>query len=190
MITKERTLTIADWKAMPHGDGNRYEIIEGELFVSDWPGLTHQTVLTNLFFQIACFLKDNPVGTVVHNPPLILGNFTAVLPDLVFFFNDQEDTIINDDRLTGPPALVIEIVESGLANIQRDCDSKFKLYSKYAVPEYFIVYPKNMTVEQYLRQGDSLTRAHTVRRDDILTSEALPNFSCQVSKIFRQFLKG
>jgi Uma2 family endonuclease len=37
-------MTIADWEAMPD-DGNRYEIIEGELFASSSPGLTHQIAL-------------------------------------------------------------------------------------------------------------------------------------------------
>jgi Uma2 family endonuclease len=36
-------MTIDDFDAMPD-DGNRYEVIEGELFVSRSPGLTHQIV--------------------------------------------------------------------------------------------------------------------------------------------------
>ena len=67
MITKLKPLTIADWEAMPHGDGNRYEIIEGELFVSSSPGLTHELVLINLILLIGNFLKANPIGTVVGN---------------------------------------------------------------------------------------------------------------------------
>ena len=70
MITKLRPLTIADWDAMPDGDGNRYEIIEGELFVSCSPGLTHQIVLSNLIFRIRSFLLTNPIGTVVYYPGL------------------------------------------------------------------------------------------------------------------------
>ena len=44
----EPILTIADLDAMPE-DGNRYELIEGELFVSRAPSLTHQEVVTNLY---------------------------------------------------------------------------------------------------------------------------------------------
>ena len=43
MATKiEPLMTVTDLEAMPD-DGNRYEVIEGELFVSCAPGLTHQT---------------------------------------------------------------------------------------------------------------------------------------------------
>ena len=44
----EPLLTVADLDIMPD-DGNRYEIIEGELFVSRSPSLTHQSVSGNFF---------------------------------------------------------------------------------------------------------------------------------------------
>ena len=40
-------LTNADLESMPD-DGNRYELIEGELYVSSAPGFLHQTILANL----------------------------------------------------------------------------------------------------------------------------------------------
>ena len=92
----ERLLTIADWEAMPHGDGNRYEIIEGELFVSCSPGLTHQIVATNLIVLIGSFLRTNPIGTVVTNPGLILSKFSGVIPDVVVFLKEQRETIVHE----------------------------------------------------------------------------------------------
>src|ERR1044071_6306446 len=110
MITKTKPLTIADWDAMPYRDGNRYEIIEGELFVSCSPGLTHERVLVNLILLIGRFLETNPIAETVPNIGVILSNFSGVIPDLVVFLDEQRDTIITNDRLTGPPALVIEIL--------------------------------------------------------------------------------
>ncbi|HKP83739.1 MAG TPA: Uma2 family endonuclease, partial [Pyrinomonadaceae bacterium] len=113
MITKLKPLTIADWDAMPYGDGNRYEIIEGELFVSCSPGLTHERVLINLILLIGNFLKANPIGTIVAGSGVILSNFSGVIPDFVFFSHEQDDTIVKNDRLHGPPALVVEILSPG-----------------------------------------------------------------------------
>ena len=107
MIAKKRILTIDDWEAMPHGDGNRYEIIEGELFVSRSPGLTHQVVLANLITLFVLFLEKNPIGGFLPEVGVILDEFSAVIPDLVIVLNEQRDTIITNDRLTAPPALVI-----------------------------------------------------------------------------------
>jgi Uma2 family endonuclease len=68
MTTKiEPLMTIADLEAMPD-DSNRYEIIEGELFVSRAPGLTHQIVSDNIVFLIRSYLEPNPIGVVFRRP--------------------------------------------------------------------------------------------------------------------------
>jgi Uma2 family endonuclease len=186
MITKLKPLTIADWDAMPYGDGNRYEIIEGELFVSCSPGLTHQIVLSNLIFLIRRFMESNPIGTVVTTPGLILSNFSGVIPDLVFFSHEQRDAIVIDDRLHGPPALVVEILSPGSSNIRRDRVAKLQLYAKHGVPEYWIIDPRIMTLERYVDQGSSLILLETLRYEDNLSTTAIPGFSCQMNEIFRQ----
>ena len=185
MITKLRSLTIADWEAMPHGDGNRYEIIEGELFVSCSLGLTHQIVVTKLIILIGRFLQTNPIGTVVAGPGLILSNYSGVIPDLVFFQHEQQDTIVTNDRLTGPPALVIEVVSPGSANNRRDRVSKLQLYAKHGVAEYWIVDPRKTTVERYVSQGSSLILLERLGVEEILSTSMLPGFSCSLSDVFK-----
>ncbi len=189
MITKERTLTIADWEAMPHGDGNRYEIIEGELFVSCSPGLTHERVLFSLVLLIGNFLETNPVGEAVLNVGVILSDLSGVIPDMVVFLNEQRDTIINNDRLKGPPALVIEILSPGPANIRRDRVTKLQLYAKHGVSEYWIIDPRNKILEKYMEQGPSLILLETLENEDTLSTTTLPGFSCKVSEIFRRIGK-
>lgn len=190
MTTKLRLLTIDDWEAMPHGDGNRYEIIEGELFVSCSPGLTHQRVLANLITLFVLFLEKNPVGEFLPDMGVILSRFSGVIPDLVILLNEQRDTIITNDRLTGPPALFIEVVSPGSDNSRRDRVDKLRLYSKHGVPEYWIVDPGNLTVEQYVSHGSSLKLNQTLQREEErLSSAAIPGFSCLLSQIFNRIGK-
>ena len=186
MISKLKILTVADWEAMPHGDGNRYEIIEGELFVSCSPDLTHQRVAANHTFLIFWFLKENPIGEAVPTPGLVLSEHSGVIPDLVVFLNEQAETIVTGERLTGPPALVIEIVSPGSANVRRDRVAKLQLYSKHGVREYWIVDPGNRTVEQYVGHGSSLNLLETLHEGDAVSSSALPGLSCPLSQIFRR----
>lgn len=185
MTTKTQLLTIADWDAMPYRDGNRYEIIEGELFVSCSPGLTHELVLINLIVRIGTFLDDNPIGLIVTGVGVILSNFSGVIPDAVFFLHEQRDMIVKDDRLHAPPALVIEILSPGSPNIRRDRVSKLNIYAKHGVPEYWIVDPKNKTVERYIREDSSLILQETLRHEDTLTTTAIPGFACPLSYIFK-----
>ena len=186
MTTKIQLLTIADWEAMPHGDGNRYEIIEGELFVSCSPGLTHQGVLTNLSGLIWTFLKTNPIGTVAPGAGVILSNYSGVIPDLIFFSHDVRDSLVKNDHVHGPPSLVVEILSPGSSNIRRDRVSKLQLYAKHGVPEYWIIDLKNRAIERYVNQESSLILQETLREDETLTTPALPGFSCRISEIFSQ----
>ena len=187
MITKLKPLTIADWDAIPYKEGYRYEIIEGELFVSCSPGLTHQMVSDNLVVLLRNFLKLNPIGVAVSTPGLVLSEHSGVIPDIVFFSRDQRDTIVANDRLTGPPSLVIEILSPGSSNVRRDRVAKLQLYAKHDVPEYWIIDLKNSVVERYVNQGATLTLQETLGDEGTLTTPALPGFSCRVSEIFSQF---
>ena len=187
MTTKIQLLTIDDWEAMPHGDGNRYEIIEGELFVSCSPGLTHQVVFGNLFARIWNFLNTNRIGTVVGGAGVILSNYSGVIPDLIFFSHDVRDTLVKNDRVHGPPSLVVEILSPGSSNIRRDRVVKLQLYAKHGVAEYWIVDLKNRAIERYVNQGSTLTLQETLGENDTLTTPALPGFSCHISEIFSQF---
>lgn len=187
MITKLKPLTIADLDAIPYREGYRYEIIEGELFVSRAPGLTHQVVLSNLLIKIGVFLNDNPLGTFVPGVGVILSNYTGVIPDLLFFSHDERDTLVADERLHGPPSLVVEILSPGSSNIRRDRVAKLQVYGKHGVPEYWIIDLKNKAIQRYINQGSSLILKETLGEEDALTTPALPGFSCSVSEIFSHF---
>ena len=59
-------LTVADLHLMPDDD-NRYELFEGEVFVSRAPGLPHQRILTNLLVLFELHLRKHPVARVWPN---------------------------------------------------------------------------------------------------------------------------
>ena len=67
----EPLMSVDDLDAMPE-DGNRYEVIEGELFVSRAPGLPHQIVSGNIYYHLRSYIDKNPIGTIVTTPGLIL----------------------------------------------------------------------------------------------------------------------
>ena len=100
MATKiEPLMTVTDLEAMPE-DGNRYEVIEGELFVSCAPGLTHQQVSMNISFLIRSYLEGYPIGLVFATPGLILTEMSGVIPDIVFFRHERSHDITSGERLT------------------------------------------------------------------------------------------
>src|SRR5256714_13026073 len=79
----EPLMTVADLDACPD-DGNRYELIGGELFVSRAPRLPHQLVLQHLQMNLYNFLQANPLGLLAPGSGAVFSEFDAVIPDLVF----------------------------------------------------------------------------------------------------------
>ena len=60
-IASELRLTNADLEAMPE-DGNRYEVIDGELYVSSAPGYIHQKLLLRLGAAFLRYIETHPIG--------------------------------------------------------------------------------------------------------------------------------
>src|SRR5947208_14502028 len=100
----EPLLTIADLEAMPD-DGSRYELFEGEIFVSRAPSLSHQRVLINLATLIKSYLEQNPVGEVLPTPGVIFDDYNSAIPDIVFISNQQVNNIGSGERIYEAPEL-------------------------------------------------------------------------------------
>src|SRR5262245_33370781 len=135
MSSIEHLITVADLENYPEDDGNRYELIEGELFVSRAPGIPHQLVLQNLQLELGNYLKQNPIGLVVPGAGAVFSNYDAVIPDLVFVSHERWNNVVANDRFVAAPNLVIEIVSPGKENPSRDFTAKHELYAKYGLQE-------------------------------------------------------
>lgn len=179
----EPLMTVDDLEAMPD-DTNRYEVIEGELFVSRAPRLLHQIVFGNLHALLWNYLTQNPIGRVIATPGLVFSQFSGVIPDLVFYSHARGKEIIANDRLNAAPEIVIEILSPGRDNISRDRIAKRQLYAKHGVSEYWIVDSENRSIEIYRLAGQSLDLLTMLRNDDRITSPVLPGFDCPLTRIF------
>ena len=181
----EPLLTIADLDSMPE-DGNRYEIIEGELFVSRAPGLIHQQIVFRFMLTLGNYLEEKPIGKVWPAPGVIFSDFSGVIPDIIYISNERLDKIASGDRVAGAPDLVIEILSPGAENERRDRQAKRQLYGKYGVKEYWIVDSQKTTIQIYRSANSAKLRlAATLTKKDKLTSPLLPGFNCRVRDIFQ-----
>jgi Uma2 family endonuclease len=177
-------MTIADLDSMPD-DGNRYELIEGELIVSCAPNLIHQFILRNATVLLDVFLQANPVGVVAPGPGVIFDDYNGVIPDLVFLSNERRDEIASGTRVMGAPDLVIEIISPGAENVRRDRIAKRQVYSRFGVREYWIIDADNRAVEVYKLTELGLEPVATLIGKEVLTSGLLPGFACEVDRFFR-----
>lgn len=176
----EPILTIADLDSMPE-DGNHYELIEGELFVSRAPSLMHQGIVVDLLFVFTQYLRENPIGSVWPGPGVIFSDFSGVIPDVIYISNERQKEIATGARVSGAPDLIIEILSPGAENERRDRHAKRQLYRKYGVKEYWIVDPEKRAIQVY--RTSKLRLVATLGLRDEITTPLLPGFSCKVKEI-------
>ena len=177
-------LTNADLEAMPD-DGNRYELIDGELYVSTAPSFIHQTILATIVIAIGNYLREHPIGRIVPGVGVIFDDYNGVIPDLVFATNERMRKTLVGGRFRAGPEIVIEILSPGSSNERRDRHVKRSLYAARGVSEYWIVDPENRSVEVHLRnEAGDLVLAQSLLQGDELTSGLLPEFSLRVDTLF------
>lgn len=176
--------TSADLEVMPD-NGKRYEIIDGELYVSKSPTFHHQFACGQTFARLNAWSEQTGLGMANFGTGVIFADDDDVIPDVVWISRDRLKKILGSDgHFHGAPDLVVEVLSPGSANEKRDRESKLKLYSRRGLLEYWIVNWLLSEITVYRRKGKGLRLQETLRSSDTLTSPLLPGFKCEVKSIF------
>ena len=162
--------TAADWETLPD-DGNRYEIIEGVLYVSTAPSAFHQWIIARLLRHFGFAAEDQGIGYAFTAPiGVFMPGASPVQPDFLFIRAERVG-IIRDRRIYGAPDLVVEVMSPGSADY--DQGVKLEAYAAAEVPEYAVINPADRTLTHYrlLEPG---------RYDDgrVLAGDSLIQFDC------------
>ena len=138
-------ITWQDVQQLPD-DGNRYEAIEGELYVTPAPSLRHQRISKRLERALYALVEDSGLGEVLHAPVGVEFPATGegVQPDILVI-SRARSAILADPWVRGAPDFVIEILSPTTA--RRDREVKRKLYERQGVQAYWIVDPEAAAVE-------------------------------------------
>jgi Uma2 family endonuclease len=177
--------TITDLEGFPEDETKRYEIIDGELFVSTQPHLEHQATCAQCIGALVWWNGRTRRGRVFSAPGVIFSVSDAVAPDIMWASHEQLAVIQGDDgKFHAAPELMIEVLSRGSTNERRDRETKLKLYSIYGVLEYWLIDWRTQTMAVYRRQEAQLHLVATLTRDDTLTSPVLPDFSVPVAQLF------
>ncbi len=142
--------TVDELHQMPD-DGNRYELLFGEIDMSPAPSMKHQLVSAAVNDAIRAFVSPRG-GTVVYAPvDVYLAPHSVVQPDLLVILAGGRARIL-PDGVHGPPDLIVEILSP--ATRGRDLVKKTILYATAGVPEYWVIDPDAQTVTIKQLAGD------------------------------------
>jgi len=130
-------------RALPD-DGNRYELVYGELLVTPAPRLWHQEIVGRLYEQLRTFLRHHPVGHAFGSPADISWTSdTLVQPDV--FVADLAEVRTLDWSQVKRLLLAVEVLSPSTARYDRF--TKRRVYQEVGVPVYWIVDPDEKLVE-------------------------------------------
>lgn len=128
--TAEQLATLPD-------DGRRYEIIDGQLYVTPSPIYRHQYAVLAVAAELRAYLRLRGVGAVLTAPADVeFDRGTVVEPD-VLVVPLVERGAPRDFAEAGRLLLVVEVLSPGTA--PRDRGVKRELYQRENVPDYWIV---------------------------------------------------
>ncbi|MHC5936374.1 Uma2 family endonuclease [Nostoc sp.] len=183
-ISERVRWTTADLELFPD-NGNRYEIIDGELFVTKALHWNHQKACARICTTLDNWSQATSLGEVVTAPGIIFGDNDNVIPDVVWVSNERLPLLLDEaGHLTGAPELIVEVLSASSENEKRDRELKLKLYSVRGVREYWIVDWRKQQVEVYRREQASLKLVATLFNGDELSSPILPDFNCAIAQLF------
>ncbi len=177
--TERKHWTAAELRAIPD-DRNRYEIIDGDLFVTPSPSWSHQILSQEIFQLLHPYTATHQIGQILWAPAdIALADDTVVEPDL-FVVPLVGGKLSHSWEQVGRLLLVIEILSPSTARMDRTV--KRRRYQREGVPEYWIVDGNARLVERW-RPADN--------RPEILTENlpwqpdpALPALDIDLPRLF------
>jgi len=159
----QKKWTLEELHSLPD-DGNKYELIRGELFVTPAPTVSHETIVARLTRILDRYVAANNLGYVFHRGAVINEDeYSEVEPDLMVRQPpDSEDA----SWAVGPlPILVVEVASDSTR--RRDRVRKRGIYADAGIPEYWMVDGRDRTI-RIIRPGleDVTTRESLVWHPD------------------------
>lgn len=169
--------SIDEFMEFDYSHDDLLEYINGDIYLFASPSTNHEAITINIVLGLGNYLKKTDTKCRVYSAPtdLKLGN-NKFIPDIMVVCEKSKGNYFE----TIPP-LIVEIVSPG--NMSHDTVFKRRLYEKYGVQEYWIVYPIGKYVEVCF-----LTLKKYVSEfyydDEIIESKVLEGFKISLEDLF------
>jgi Uma2 family endonuclease len=162
--------------------GVRLELVDGEIAVSPSPVPDHAYTVLALGALLKYYVDQNELGMVLSDVDTIFGEHDVRRPDL-FYFTKARLRFIGEKAIEGAPDLAVEVLSPGSGRTDRR--DKFKLYAAGKVKHYWIVDPKQKTIESYVLRSGKYTGRVRGSGSDVVKLPPFPKLAIDLSKLWR-----
>ena len=174
----------AQWEELP-ADGNRYEVIDGVLYMTTAPSNFHQWIIMQLVRFVGLPAQDAGLAYQFFAPiGVLMPGCDPVQPDFLLIRQDNA-AIIADRRIRGVPDLIVEVLSP--SNAEQDTQIKRAAYARAGLAEYWIVRPATRDLLVCWQPDDELgdfAQTTLLGADATLTSPTLQGVTVAVAALF------
>lgn len=172
----------------------RVELIKGKVMLMAAPNVQHQRYSKRLALDIGNFFRNKQCELFIAPFDVKLYDsqksklsdkevFTVVQPDLC--------VICDKDKLTekgcdGAPDWIIEILSKG--NSKKELRFKYELYEENGVSEYWLVYPYEQAVQQFVLNAKTqkYELAAMFPGDEVASPILFPDLKIDLAEVFAE----
>jgi Uma2 family endonuclease len=173
--------TYEDYCLLP--EDRRYEVIDGEPFVTPAPTLMHQAVKMRLVRILEDFVAASGSGVVLDAPvDVLLSRHDIFQPDILLISGGRRG-ILGEKYVDGAPDLVVEVLSPSTES--RDRDAKAKRYATFGVREMWLVDPAAKTIEVMVNDGEGFRREAIYGEGENVRSTILTGLVFPAGPVFR-----
>ena len=170
----------------------RVELLKGFIRRMSAPNIKHQKISTRFTKVLGVFFEKHqcevfhaPFDVRLYNRQKSLLQdkdvYTVVQPDLCVVCDMEK--LADGKSCNGAPEWIIEIISP--ASVITDTKDKFALYEEASVAEYWIVYPNEMFVQQYVLCEGSYRYENVFKAEDVASPALFPDLKITMSEIFQ-----
>lgn len=170
---------------------DRIEIINGEAVMMAPPTVQHQRISREIFRQLANYLEGKKCEVFSAPFGVRLFEKEGDSPDEVDTMVEPDISVICDKNkldkygCKGAPDLVIEILSP--STLRHDRLVKLGLYQQAGVQEYWIVDPKNKTIQVFLQdKSGSFKIQEDYGQNDVAKVNVLEGCFVELCKVFTE----
>ena len=180
-----RELSWDDFRSSDAELGYRYELIEGKVYVTPFPSLSHSSYCDWLNDILDDYEDERPdiIARVISRPGVFVPNpnvHTCIRPDIACYKTFAARFDPSADYRDYSPILVVEVISADSAD--KDLVRNRRLYLQVpSVREYWILDPREgvegLTMFVYRRRGRRWAARVTIGPGETYTTPILPGFS-------------
>jgi Uma2 family endonuclease len=159
----------------------RYEVIDGDLYVTPPPDWLHQEQLLHLAYFVKHWVSTHRLGRLAQPPVgVVLDDENGLDPDLVFFFHEHAH-VIQKRGVFGPPDLVVEVLSPSTES--RDRGITLRRYASAGVPHYWILDTDGPTIEERVFGEDGYQLIGTFGPGQVFRPTIFPGLEIPLDEI-------